>query len=589
MDSLKSVLSSQRLPLLTTLCAVVLALPSVWTGWQQDDLVHRYFLLGNPDHTGRVPSPLDMFDFMSGDTLRAQALMNKGVVPWWTLPAIRISFWRPITALSHWLDYVLWPDNSALMHLQSLFWFGALAAAAAFLYRRLLGPAWVAGLAALFFALDDAHGLAAGWIANRNALLAALFGFLALMAHDRWRRGAWRGGAVASPVLFALALLSGESALAVSAYFLAYALFIDPAEKRRSLAALIPSVVVAAFWLVAWSMRGHGTWGSSFYVDPFSEPVQFLKAVAWKAPILLADQWLLPPSSVVLFLSGAAVTGMWVWAMVVLAAVTLLVLPLLRADRTARFWLTGMVLSILPVCSTMPHSRLLMYAGLGAFGLLAQWIGGLTGRAGWVPAAAWWRGIARVAAPVFLVVHIAIAAFLLPPNSMSAAFAQPYIQDATEKVAAGAELSGQDLVILNHPIVFYGHVFSTARVLAGQSVPRRVRILAPGDLPLLVRRPAANMLLIRPEGGYMRMAFDDVFRGMSHPLEKGERVVLAGMTAEVRDLTPDGRPAEASFEFPVPLEDASLRWLRWEGSGYVPYRPPAVGDSVRLPGTPLPF
>src|SRR5512140_947161 len=194
-------LTAKSLPFLLVLVALALSIPSLFTGWQQDDLVHRYQLLGYPDVTGSPLLPLQLFDFMNGDSSRTHMLIDRGVVPWWTFPTIRLSFWRPLSALTHWVDYLLWPQSSVLMHLQNLFWLGALVAATALLYRRFLGTPWVAGLAALFFALDDAHGLPAGWIANRNALVAGFFGVLVLLVHDRWRRENWTAGLILGPLL----------------------------------------------------------------------------------------------------------------------------------------------------------------------------------------------------------------------------------------------------------------------------------------------------------------------------------------------------------------------------------------------------
>jgi len=77
------------------------------------------------------------------------------------------------------------------MHLQSLLWFAGAVVAAAVFYRRLLLPVWVAGLAALLFAIDDAHGMPAVWLANRNASIGVFFGLVALIAHDGWRRDGW--------------------------------------------------------------------------------------------------------------------------------------------------------------------------------------------------------------------------------------------------------------------------------------------------------------------------------------------------------------------------------------------------------------
>jgi hypothetical protein len=42
------------------------------------------------------------------------------------------------------------------------------------------------------------------------------------------------------------------------------------------------------------------------------------------------------------------------------------------------------------------------------------------------------------------------------------------------------------------------------------------------------------------------------------------------------------------MHFAVPLEDASLVWMRWQDArGYVPATPPAIGTTVVLPPTDL--
>jgi hypothetical protein len=580
-------LSLRSLPFLAMLAALALTLPSVWTGWQQDDLIQRYYFLGNPEVGGREPSVLNLFSFLDGDTTRAIALMDKGVLPWWTLPTVRLSFWRPLTALTHGLDYLLWPQNSVLMHIQSLLWFAGLILAAGALYRRFLGGGWIAGLAILFFALDDTHGLPAGWLAGRNALIAGFFGILVLIAHDRWRRDRWSAGAVAGPLLLLLGLLSGEAGVAACGYLFAYALFIDRASPRNRVLSLLPYAVVALGWLIVYSALGHGTWGSGFYVDPMTEPMQFLKAVVWKSPLLLTDQWLLPPSFVALFASKDLLLGLWLWSLVALSLVAFLLVPLIRHDRVARFWVTGMLLSIPAVCSTVPHGRLLLFAGIGAFGVLAQWMGAMAMKPEWIPRTKGWRRTARPMVYVFLVVHLLIAPILLPMNATSASFAQMYIQDPIKKVPAGPEFKSQELVILNHPIVFYADYFLTVRLLNGLPGPRILRVLAPGLTPVHVYRPDDSTLVVRPEGGFFAAPFDDVFRGPSHLLTKGEVIRLTGMTAEITDVLPDGRPAAVEFRFPVPLTDPSLRWLQWKDNQYESFTPPAVGERVTIPGSPI--
>jgi hypothetical protein len=291
----------------------------------------------------------------------------------------------------------------------------------------------------------------------------------------------------------------------------------------------------------------------------------------------------------VLFLSGGAIAVMVVWAVAFVAGCAFMLLPLLRVDRMARFWFTGMILSLPLVCSTMPHSRLLMFAGIGAFGMLAQWIGGVVEDAGWAGQEKRWSRGAKGMLWFLFCAHVVVAALLLPFNATSAAFAQQYIQDATRRVAAGPEFEEQNLVILNHPVVFFAHSFQTARILDGQYSPRRVRVLAPGTVAFHVRRTDQYTLLVRPEGGYLTAAFDDVFRTPALPFKKGERVDLTGLTIQIAELTDDGRPAEVEFRFSVPLEGTSLRWLQWGGSGYVAFAPPAVGEDVEVGGYRLAF
>ena len=69
----------------------------------------------------------------------------------------------------------------------------------------------------------------------------------------------------------------------------------------------------------------------------------------------------------------------------------------------------------------------------------------------------------------------------------------------------------------------------------------------------------------------------------------GERVVIPGVRIQVTKLTADGRPAEASFTFDRPLEDASLRWVRWSNGVYEPFDLPPIGGTITLPPVQVPL
>jgi hypothetical protein len=113
--------------------------------------------------------------------------------------------------------------------------------AAAALYRRLLAPSWLATFALCLYAIDDTHGATISWIANRNALIATLFGLLAILAHDRYRRDRpTRVYAALGPCLLLIGMLAGKAALATCAYLFSYALFLDPEGRRAGMRSLLP-------------------------------------------------------------------------------------------------------------------------------------------------------------------------------------------------------------------------------------------------------------------------------------------------------------------------------------------------------------
>jgi hypothetical protein len=135
---------------------------------------------------------------------------------------MRTVFFRPIASLSRAFDWLVLGEHPWAMHLHSVLWYGLLVAVAAALYRRLLGSTWAAGLAALLYAVDDAHGVPVGWLANRNGLCAAVFGLLAVGAYAHGRERGSRPAAWLAHAALAASLLSAEAGLAAFLYMGAY-------------------------------------------------------------------------------------------------------------------------------------------------------------------------------------------------------------------------------------------------------------------------------------------------------------------------------------------------------------------------------
>jgi hypothetical protein len=90
-------------------------------------------------------------------------------------------------------------------------------------------------------------------------------------------------------------------------------------------------------------------------------------------------------------------------------------------------------------------------------------------------------------------------------------------------------------------------------------------------------------LRLRYEDGPFIGPLGTLWRGPDRPMHVGQLVELEGMTTEVLEITESGEPREVLFTFDAPLEDDSLRWVQWEDGLFVPFEPPALGETVRLP------
>lgn len=569
-----------RFPLLAALLAFLLGLPFLSLGFQVDDYLQRAVFLQPAALGSLFHDPINnLFNFADGDPARTGVFIDRGMYPWITLETLKVRYGRPLAAPTHALDYALWPDSPALMHLHSLIWFAAAVFLVALLYRRLMGPTLAASLAALLFAIDDAHALPAGWIANRNSPVALVLGVAALLLHDRWRRDGRSGFAPPALILFAASLAAKEGAIAVTAYLFSYALFIDTAPLPRRLITLAPYAVIVVLWRTVYTAAGFGASGSAALLDPLGMPLEFLRAAAWRAPLFLNAALAFPPSDFHTF-SPAAVQPMLVGIALVGLLLTLpLLASLFWTDRLSRFFALGALLAVIPICSTSPMDRLLDFTSIGAMGVLGRFF-----------AVAWSspRPASRVAdlylrlgRSALMFIHFILAPLLFVGMMVLFAFGSRLVVDAVD-IALGDDpaLAGKTVILAstgNYPVGLYVHLF---RSFGGRPAPRAVRSLAPmtmAPVPLAVTRLDEFTLRVDAGDAYGPSPF------RSDPdFAPGDRVELNGLAVDIVALAPDGWPATIDFNFTVPLEDPSLVWLQLQGTNVLPWTPPAVGETARL-------
>ncbi|MFQ5490903.1 MAG: hypothetical protein ACE5GE_09300 [Phycisphaerae bacterium] len=589
---LRHVCAHRISPLCFAALAIALALPSLGAGWLADDDHIRLKLLGLGDFMDLGRDSLDLFRFTGRDAVHNAHLMDVGVWPWWTVSDIQAAFYRPLTSLTHWLDFQAWPNHAWPMHAHSLLWFGALVCSVGWLHRRFTGAVWIAGLATLLYAIDDARAVPAAWMANRNSLLTVLFGVLAIGFHDRWRRDRWSAGAALGPVMLLLSLLSKEAGVATCAYLAAHALFLDQAKPHRRILALLPYALLVIAWRLQWSQMGYGiSSGVAIYIDPINQPLAFAGAVLQRGPLYLLSQFLFPPSD--LYLPAVDFGFLWIYtliALALLAALAAAVLPRLNWSPTTRFWTLGMLLSVPPICAGFPGDRLLGFVGLGGSALLANFFATLWG---WIDSAdnaskptrkgrTLPRHV-RMASLVLIGVHFGLAPLGLLVRSAYPMGPPSYIEGLLVRIPDDTDLTGKTVVIVTAPVPLMVGYLPERRALAGLSLPQRTRALAPHQSAgVEVTRTDTHTLTIRPAEGFMNMSFDRLARNLDHPFHLNQQVKLAGMTVTVTKLTDDNRPAQAQFRFDQPLEHPDLFWIYWNADRFSPFILPPQGQCVTL-------
>ena len=580
-DALRRLLARPSAPWLIIGLALALSSPSLFTGLCADDYIHELMMREHPGIAGFSFRPFDLFAFANGDPARAHQLIDEGVFPWWTDPGVVLAFLRPITSATHYLDHLLWPELPALMHVQSLAWFALLLGVVGAIYRRFMPSAWTAGLALLLYAIDDARATTVAWLANRNALVALTLALPALLAYDKWRRDGVRAGVWLGPLALLVGLFAGEAALTVVAYLVAYAIFLDDGPPRARVLRLAPYAAVVLVWRALYAYLGYGSSGSGIYFDPGRDPLGFLEAAVARLPVLLVGQFALPPADLWDIYPLIIPTGRWAVmrvATVVIGVLAALVVPLWRRDPVVRFWTTGCLLSTLLMCTTFPHDRLLNGLGIGGMALVTHiFVSILPGvharRARW----------ATVAAGALAFVHLGLAPLLSPYRARAMNDINRMFGRANQSVPNDPSITEKSVILVNPPLDPFGGYFLMYRVAAGEPRPKHLRWLTTGVTDIRIERVDERTLRMRPADGFLSSTSQMMLRSLSRPMRLGETIALSGMTIEVSDLGPDGRPLEIVVRFAAKLEDPSLEWLKWGEHGYVPFQLPQVGETVVLP------
>jgi hypothetical protein len=140
-------------------------------------------------------------------------------------------------------------------------------------------------------------------------------------------------------------------------------------------------------------------------------------------------------------------------------------------------------------------------------------------------------------------------------------------------------------VVLNAPVNIVLSYVQIARAWRGQARPQHLYWLSTAGSETRVTRTAANELELSQEQGFLLRPEDLHYRADVRSLDaRSER---AGMSIELAEKLPDGRPKRVRFRFEQPLEAASYDFRVFRAGELVSWQPSAPGQSVSLPRTEL--
>lgn len=558
-----------RWALAIVLLAAALRSEALWVGFAMDDWA-QLAMLANAYGVERAP--WDLFSFCDGSPREVGLMVESGLFPWWTDQELKLSTLRPLASVLVWLDVEAFGIDARWHRVHTFVWWIAMLVVVARLLLRVLPMRW-ALLAFALYALDECHAQPLAWSANRNAILATLFGIAAVHAHVRWREdgaASWHAW-----VLLVLAFASGEVALAAFGFIGAY----EVTRRDRPMRALAGYIVVVVAWAIVHRVLGYGAAYSGVYVDP-SEVSSWIVAALDRGPILLADLAFALPTGQ-LALGGR---GMLVQRVLGVFAFAAAAWWLRGRDGRSRWFALAAVLAVIPMVSAFVSARLLVLPAIAGHVLVAAFIlEAIDARA--------LRGVVSklrlVVATALGIAHLGLAPW----------WSVREIADLREFGAAAQEAAdtappeiGRELVIV--PVVADPSTLlypPLVRAALGSSVPGRWAVLSAAPGPHRLRRIDARTLELHALGGLLRTPVEQMFRRRGRPFYRDPIQAWNGAVIEVLDYGTQDFPSRVRFTFAQSLDDPNVVVMLATPRGFVRYPLGPIGSEIAVPPASAPL
>lgn len=568
---------------LTALLAILMCFPSMHNQFAFDDIEQI------ATYQGVIQKPqnnslLDIFYF-AGDPEYNRHAIDNGMLPWWSDERLSISFWRPVSELTHLLDYALFidhPYSAFFAHIHSAIWYALLCAMVAALLLRMIPSRPVALLAILLFTIGSVHATAIGWLAARNALITSFFAVACFYAYVHWRESNSRFFVFVPLLLFALSLLSGEGGIATAAYLGMYELFTNKARFYKRFYPLLPFILLSVSWKLTYDYLGFGTAFSGHYVNPADDPWGFVESIFVRFPILLASQLFLVPPEVynaylelrtLMFGIACAFTLLFVFAYY----------RVLVVSKEMLMWGAMLVVSLLPYCSALPGERVLLIPSVAGYAFIAMLIyQNLYGE----------RHAVNVRTPLrhysqtfflgwFVLLHIVLAPLIFYTKiNLYSNIANYHLFNPMREMGT-YQFNPDDHVFILNPPISNGMNFPAIKSQFGLNIPDKIAVMGSGLTGQTLSYCGNRCLDIESDDGFIQGP-DSMTRSYSNPYKVGDTVRHKLFTAKIMGLNERDMPTKIRFMFKGNIYAPDYKFFAWREGQLVRAELPKRGEQIYL-------
>lgn len=526
---------------------------------------------------------------------------------WWKDEGLRASFWRPIPSLVIEASIRLFGETAFPLHLLLVLLHGCVAFTIYLLFKMLTKRTFVALLSALLFLACEDHSMVVGWISTGTDIICVFFANVSLLAHAAWLQKRRVSFLVGSLISLVIALGSKESAVIIPILIASMSalmpdgrdmegqiqftrfstLYADTRAFLRDWLSWAPAIVILAIYLGIYKGLDPAGMRNLMYVDPFSQPVEYLKHLVLHLPVMwMATTTIVPPSLVMfsprslipLAALGLICFGVWIAA-----------LWPLRGRAVVIWAMLVFIIALLPQLAADASERGMYFPYVGASFLLAVPLGSILPLAGRIishvfPGPLWTRAFGW-----YVLVGVLIAGALLSalyPYSFAPGFTMLERETMTA-LPHMEERKPQHTIMLNTSGVmntFYPPII----IEYHRRQPTDVRILCSCNAIVTIERTGDESFVIRSDRpGWLSNFFARALR-VEPVLQQGRVYRNDLFSATLLRLTDDRLDTLAvRFDMHTSLSDDSILFLYWDRRAFRPIDLAAlpVGERKQLADT----